>query len=460
MSSQEKICILCGQSCAGQARIKNGKGQYAHQSCAQAKQASKQDAAPVEQSAISSGSLYEVDAYNDAFGGGMEDLLGDLDHQDEVVSSTSACPGCGHRMNDGAVVCLSCGFNTASGKAMSTKSKEVKIGPSVGGAALGGVAKVGGVAAAPLLPLIGALIGGAIGAVIWAAIAYFTGYEVGFVAWGVGLLVGVGAAIGAKGEGGAFTGAMAAVISMGAIIGGKYVASYMYAHGGLNGYAVSGTQVEDVDDEWTLSKFAFDHTQRRIDLGETLSWEPTQFIESAYWPDDYPDAVRLETMRRWKRMNKVEKLAFRQSILDDLQSESNNMDDEWDGYLQTTIEDIDDEWVYEELSMDICYEQLAAGTLIDWPDPNLPHGSVVWPEGYPTDVQTQVQSQWDSMSDSERDDLRMVIVSSMRDIQSSIDDASNETTNEIFIQSFKHPVSVIAMCLAVLTAFKVAGNED
>ena len=37
--SQEKVCVLCGQSCAGQARIKNAQGQYAHQACAQAQQA-------------------------------------------------------------------------------------------------------------------------------------------------------------------------------------------------------------------------------------------------------------------------------------------------------------------------------------------------------------------------------------------------------------------------------------
>jgi len=162
MSDGEKICVLCGLSCAGQARTKNEQGQYAHMACVKARQEQ-------QQGRVDDG-LGDEALYGEALGGGMDDLLGDIDSPEAIDSelggAAMACPGCGQRMDAGAVVCMACGYNTQSGRSMSTKSKEVKPGGGATGAALGGVAKVGGAAASPMLPFVGALIGGAIGAAV------------------------------------------------------------------------------------------------------------------------------------------------------------------------------------------------------------------------------------------------------------------------------------------------------
>lgn len=78
---------------------------------------------------------------------------------------------------------------------------------------------------------VGAVIGGVVGAALWTAISYFSGYELGIIAWLVGLACGFGMAVGSKREGGVPAGAIAAVVALISILGGKYaVAHYMSHH--------------------------------------------------------------------------------------------------------------------------------------------------------------------------------------------------------------------------------------
>ena len=73
--------------------------------------------------------------------------------------------------------------------------------------------------------IVAAIIGGIVGALIWGAIAHFTGYEVGYVAWGIGALVGF---LSAKAGGeGMPNGAICAVITIAALLAGKFVAFKM-----------------------------------------------------------------------------------------------------------------------------------------------------------------------------------------------------------------------------------------
>ena len=77
--------------------------------------------------------------------------------------------------------------------------------------------------------IIGGTIGGTVGAGIWVAVGYFSGYEVGWIAWGVGFLtgLGVGVAASANGEADGASGITAAVISILAVLGGKYAVVHL-----------------------------------------------------------------------------------------------------------------------------------------------------------------------------------------------------------------------------------------
>src|ERR1043165_6883081 len=74
--------------------------------------------------------------------------------------------------------------------------------------------------------LIGCIVGGTVGASLWALVAYFTGYEVGILATIVGALCGAGMAVGSKGNLGFMTGAVACVVALLAIVGGKLSVVY------------------------------------------------------------------------------------------------------------------------------------------------------------------------------------------------------------------------------------------
>lgn len=159
--SADKVCVLCGRTCAGQPRIKNAEGEYAHRSCAEKKAA----AAPPTAMA--------ADLDDDNL---MGALLDDLPAPAQAETGNApglraACPGCGVSMTPGAVICMSCGFDTRSGKAGKTKVTAAKAGAAAG---IGGLAASAGAAAgAGAATLVGAAIGasiaGALGAAVWAA---------------------------------------------------------------------------------------------------------------------------------------------------------------------------------------------------------------------------------------------------------------------------------------------------
>lgn len=443
MVDREKLCVLCGQSCAGQQRIKNKKGQYAHQACVNAQQGAQQEPAPSDD-----GGLYN-NAIDDDQGYGMDDLFDDIEvGEPEMDGSASACPGCGQRMVEGAMVCMSCGYNAQSGRHVSTKSKKTK-----GAGSLGKVAAVGGSAASPMVPFIGALIGGAIGAAIWAAISYFFNYEIGYIAWGIGGLVGLGASIGpADGQGGgAITGAMAAIVAMASIAGGKYAASYFSVQDAFGGFADSEPMtVDDVDDLWFHYGIAFDITEELIEDGETLDWgEPSVFVDAAYWPEAYPSSIQDETLSQWNEMSGGEQRSYRKKLLDEA-------NEEYDDYI---LRDVTEEWALSSLVDEICNEKIAKGITINWPDPNLPMGMGEWPEGFPERVQTQTLSQIESMSEDAVYDFKQEMVTSANKSRAEFANIAHEITQESFIQSFMHPFDLIFMFLAVITAYGIASNE-
>ena len=101
----------------------------------------------------------------------------------------------------------------------STGKKKKKSRSSSGGGFVSGI----------LSWIVGGTIGGSLGAGIWVAVGYFTGYEVGWIAWGVGFLTGLGVALpaSANGEANGASGITAAVISVLAVLAGKYAVVHL-----------------------------------------------------------------------------------------------------------------------------------------------------------------------------------------------------------------------------------------
>ena len=90
--------------------------------------------------------------------------------------------------------------------------------------------------------LIGAIGGAILGTLVWGGIAYFTGWEHSLVAILVGFLVGIGAHV-LDGEG-VLCGFVCAILCVGAIFCGKYMAVIMYMDDEIAGFMEMGLTEE------------------------------------------------------------------------------------------------------------------------------------------------------------------------------------------------------------------------
>lgn len=149
-----------------------------------------------------------------------------------------------------------------------------------------------------LLGLLGGTVGGVIGAAIWAVIAYTTGYEVGWIAWGVGVLAGVGMAVGARNDTSMLSGILAAVIALGAVLAGKYIAiTYM-----VNDHIPSSlsTAISDEDIQVHLADQLVEEYQQ---AGKPLVWPEGMTVEEATTEADYPKNLWADMLARWNALS-------------------------------------------------------------------------------------------------------------------------------------------------------------
>ena len=328
----EKVCRICGESCANQPRIKDNQGRYAHKACFERKMGERQ----------TTGRTLAAETEPVGAGGGLgmpEDDAWVLPPEPEpaapfaAVASASAggmaasgiaaaglasgsCPGCGYPVTPGAVLCTRCGHNLRSGKGIKTKVSRERE-PS---AAVEALAGAGGAAAGmiptPVRALIGAVILGAVGAGIWAAIVYNVGYEIRLMALAVGALVGVGAAWGAKGDVDAVTGGIAAVIALGSILAGKYVGTSMVADDMIAEIqqAVREENANLTPEERLLMAkmwVADDIVEERLDRAHQLTEQQEDhynyLLEAGEYPEDYPKDIIEEAELRWSRMSQTDR---------------------------------------------------------------------------------------------------------------------------------------------------------
>lgn len=173
----EKICIICGEDCSARPRLKDSGGQYACQACVEAKkrQAAKAKAPMPKVTAAPAAVAPVADG---GIGFSMDDYLGDA----TAVASAdpgSHCPSCGAAKPADAIVCMQCGFDSASGKAMSTKVRKAKVkkdrrAPRVSGGTIFVLAIVGMLVLLPVLAMLSqeAAVGAILIAALWGSVAY------------------------------------------------------------------------------------------------------------------------------------------------------------------------------------------------------------------------------------------------------------------------------------------------
>lgn len=330
MGTVEKQCVICGASCAGEPRIKDADGRYAHKACAQKKQKAKQAPQAADDGSAGLGDALGLGGDDDSMAALLDDLpTAGAGEGGAVGGVRTGCVGCGSAIDEGTVVCMMCGTNQKSGKSAATSFKAPKQKKSRGGgagsAAAGIGLKAGGMAIAPFLPVIGAVVGGAIGSFGWAVIATTTGYEVGLIATVVGALCGIGAAVGSGGNGGVWPGAVAVVVAVCAIFVGKIAVFELVMEEALAEVeAMEPYRVSDLTMGDRLEFIADEVVAERFEADEEIAWPASSYEEE--YPEDglrvrdlptfYPQDIIDEANARYDAMDEPARAAFDQGVVD------------------------------------------------------------------------------------------------------------------------------------------------
>ena len=343
MSDIEKPCVICGQSCAGKPRIKDAQGRYAHKACAQKAQ---QNPTQPEPDPLDLSPEEEPD---------MAAFLDDLPTSQDTDPSAgirAACPGCGASISSDAIVCMSCGCNTKTGRG--SKTKVAKLHANNAGPNL--ATKAGSLAITPFLPILGAVLGGAIGAAIWAAVVYITGFEIGYVAIGVGAITGIGASVATGGNGNTWSGFVAVVVALFAILTGKAIVNSIYLDQleEVRQRVQSQMEEEITLDAYTPDDAIWDFADEIIfehqDNHKKIHWpDPEMTYEEALWPDDYPKNIILQATNKWEALTPEAQLDIRQSQIDDMQQYADSFNDLIDEEITTNTNLIDTLTLFDAL---------------------------------------------------------------------------------------------------------------
>ena len=132
-------------------------------------------------------------------------------------TSERTCPACGAALGGGAVLCVSCGYDTRTRTKLQTEHIDPlasRAKPSKGRTKLGSAASL-------LRGTLFSFIGAMLGALAWAVFTYFTMRQSSYIAWGLGGLAGLGMALGHDDDDGTVAGVIAAFMSLVGIVAAK-----------------------------------------------------------------------------------------------------------------------------------------------------------------------------------------------------------------------------------------------
>ncbi|MDX9912511.1 MAG: hypothetical protein RBS39_11825 [Phycisphaerales bacterium] len=216
--SGEKVCGICGQSCANQPRMKDAQGRYAHKACFEKKMQERQTTgrALVTESEPVAADVGlglpedeswllppEPEAAAPAFASGA--VGGALGGAAASGIASGSCPGCGYPVTPGAVLCTRCGTNVATGKSLRVKVAKTRPAREPGLPA--SMAQRG-------MSIGAAGIGAGVGAGIWMMASSSSDESLRPMTFLVGALAGAGSLVPLRGKGNPISAMSAAVFAI------------------------------------------------------------------------------------------------------------------------------------------------------------------------------------------------------------------------------------------------------
>lgn len=242
----------------------------------------------------------------------MDYELADTGGESSARGGSGWCPSCGAEMGEGAVLCVSCGYNIQTGEKVG--GAMVRVDSIADGAERAQRAGLGGWTLGLMAGAAAALFGG----VLWGVIAKWTGMELGVVAWVIGALTG-GMVAGFAKDHTASLGVAAAGLALGGLLIGKILLMQWAAPDLVakemvdNPFAILPVVIWDTAREEGQEEVADYHarTMARFimagdDLGEALG-EVSEMEEPEGMDTQAMEAIGTKAVQRAENMNEAEK---------------------------------------------------------------------------------------------------------------------------------------------------------
>lgn len=155
--------------------------------------------------------------------------------------------------------------------------------------------------------IIAGVCAGFAGAAVWALIAWLTGYEIGWIAWGIGAAVGAAVAWGSEGT--PTMGVAAVIISVLAILGGKYITVELFLANQNDILQEEFTKIIQTD-EYAIGSIADEIEE----CGGTVAWPEIEDLDEVEIREEYPPEIWAKAEKAWDEKTPAEKEEFKKEV--------------------------------------------------------------------------------------------------------------------------------------------------
>ena len=152
-----------------------------------------------------------------------------------------------------------------------------------------------------------AFIGGGIGAlaglVVWAILGFAIGNDLGILVIAVGAAVGFGIRFLTKGEQDVGYGVIAVLITIAAVVLGKYVIAELVTQRGV---MAAASQAVSFSDDDMIAREANVLASQRVRAGTPMNWPSGKSLSTAKLPADYPPDIAQAATAAWNSITDKE----------------------------------------------------------------------------------------------------------------------------------------------------------